>query len=205
MKHTLYTLGHSATAPDAFLALLRARNVELVVDVRSLPRSLRFPQFDRIELETSLLAAGIRYVFLGEELGGRPDDPKLYRSDGLVDYRACRRSRQFRTGIDRTLVELEKSDLALLCAEEDPLECHRFLMICPELLPLGVVPTHLRKGGALESQSDAEDRLLQEQGMDAVSGSSLFSTDRGSALEEAYLAQAEKCAFRMDRRVLEPW
>jgi len=205
MSHHLFTIGHSAMEPDVFLKLLQQFEITLVMDVRSRPRSQRFPQFDQIELEGTLREAGIRYLSLGEELGGRPEDPKGYRSDGLVDYRARRKSRTFATGVERVLAELERSDLALLCAEEDPLSCHRFLMICPELVGMGIEPLHIRKGGIQETQREAEDRLLQVQKMAAVAGASLFPDDRKAALESAYVAQSEKYAFRIDPRELDIW
>ena len=205
MAGLLFTVGHSAAELPAFLKLLNPSNVSLLVDVRSRPQSARFPHFDRIELEHALPAAGIRYLFLGEELGGRPDDPKVYRSDGLVDYRARRKSSGFRMGIERIQNELDRNCVALMCAEEDPITCHRFLMICPELTALGIEPTHIRKGAIIESQRDAEDRLLNTQKFGDVASGSLFSSDRETALEDAYAAQAEKCAFRIDPRVLEPW
>ena len=205
MRHQLFTIGHSAMEYAVFLKLLEQFAIKLVVDVRSRPQSQRFPQFDRIELEGSLRAAGIRYLFLGEELGGRPEDLKEYRRDGLVDYRTRRKSRLFASGIERVSNELERDDLTLLCAEEDPLNCHRFLMICPELAAMGIEPLHIRKGGIGEKQREAEDRLLQTQKMAAVAGASLFSEDREAALESAYIAQSEKCAFRIDPRELEVW
>lgn len=205
MSHHLFTIGHSAMEAGVFLKLLQQFEITLVMDVRSRPRSQRFPQFDQIELERTLREAGIRYLFLGEELGGRPEDPKGYRSDGLVDYRGRRKSRTFAAGMERVLAELERGDLALLCAEEDPLSCHRFLMICPELVAMGLEPLHIRKGGIQETQREAEDRLLQAQKMAAVAGASLFPEDREVALERAYVAQSEKYAFRIDPRELEIW
>ena len=205
MANRIFTVGHSAAEFSAFLELLQRHQVMLLVDVRSKPQSARFPHFDGIEMERRLRSAGIRYLFMGEELGGRPDDTKAYRSDGLVDYRARRKSRSFQTGLDRVLQELERADLALMCAEEDPLSCHRFLMICPEIVLAGVQPMHIRKGGILEAQRDAEDRLLEAQKLGAVTSDSLFSFDRDSALEDAYAAQSEKFAFRVDPQVLELW
>jgi len=201
MNHQLFTVGHSAMQFSAFLELLQQFGIKLVIDVRSKPQSYRFPHFDQVGLEKTLRAAGIRYLFLGDELGGRPDDPKVYRSDGLVDYRARRKSSPFQAGIERVLRELTEDELVLMCAEEDPLNCHRFLMICPELVVLGLEPRHIRKGGIVETQREAEDRLLQAQQLGAVAGASLFSTAREGALEDAYLAQAEKCAFRVDPRI----
>src|SRR5258707_267310 len=152
IAHQLFTVGHSAMEASALVKLLQQFDINLLVDVRSNPRSLRFPQFDREELTITLKLSDIQYLFLGEELGGRPEDLKAYRSDGVVDYRARRNSRAFRAGVDRVIEALEQCDLALMCAEEDPLTCHRFLMICPELVSLGLDPQHVRKGGVIETQ-----------------------------------------------------
>jgi len=205
MSHKLYTIGHSATQFPTFLAMLRRWEVSVLVDVRSKPQSLRFPHFDQVELERAVREEGISYVFLGEELGGRPEDPKAYGNDGIVDYEARRKSYGFRAGIERVIRELAKNDLVLMCSEEDPLNCHRFLMICPELVSLGLEPLHIRKGGLIESHRDAEDRLLQIQQWGAIAGDSLFSSDRQSALASAFTAQAKKCAFRLDPAELDRW
>jgi uncharacterized protein (DUF488 family) len=205
MANRIFTVGHSAAEFSAFLELLGRHDVKLLVDVRSRPQSARFPHFDGIEMETRLRSAGLRYLFLGEELGGRPDDTKAYRGDGLVDYRTRRKSHAFQAGLERVLQEAEHFNLALMCAEEDPLSCHRFLMICPELVFAGVQPQHIRKGGVLETQLDAEDRLLETQKLGAVTSDSLFSFDRQAALEDAYAAQSEKFAFRIDPQALEAW
>src|SRR5438105_2196707 len=120
MTHRLFTLGHSAMQAFTFLDVLHRLGIKLVIDVRSKPQSYRFPHFDQVELEKNLNTASIRYLFLGEELGGRPQDPKAYRGDGLVDYRAWRKSRPFRDGLERVLNEFANGDLVLMCAEEDP-------------------------------------------------------------------------------------
>ena len=205
MAHKLFTIGHSAAQISTFLAALKQWEVDLLVDVRSRPQSHRFPHFDQIELEAALRMTGFRYLFLGEELGGRPEDPKAYGSDGIVDYNKWRASRAFQAGLERVLKESAGHDLVLMCAEEDPLNCHRFLMICPELVAHGFEPLHIRKGGVLETQREAEDRLLQMQQLGAMAGASLFSSERESALESAYAEQAKKCAFRLDPAEMERW
>ncbi|MGH9649441.1 MAG: DUF488 family protein [Terriglobales bacterium] len=198
MTHKLFTIGHSAAQLSTLLETLQQFHIGLLADVRSKPQSFRHPHFDRIELEQALPAAGIRYLFAGEELGGRPEDPAAYAGDGVADYRVRRKSYAFRAGLERVEAELAQYDLALMCAEEDPLQCHRFLMICPELVAHGLEPLHIRKGGILETQKQAEDRLLDAQQFSAVSGASLFATDRAAALESAYDAQAKQCAFRIE-------
>jgi uncharacterized protein (DUF488 family) len=204
-NNMLFTIGHSNSDPNVFLDGLRKFDVRLLADVRSRPRSFRFPHFSHPEFEQWLREAGVGYLFLGEELGGRPDDPKAYRADGLVDYRERRKSFGFQSGIERVLSELDRQSLALLCAEEDPIECHRFLMICPELVARGVQPQHIRKDGRLETQREAEDRLLNAHHFHDVATQSLFAADRAAALEDACIAQAERCAFRADPQAVEYW
>lgn len=199
----LYTIGHSNLSLPLFVHALRRFDVECVMDVRSRPQSGRFPHFSNPDFEMGLREAGFRYVFLGEELGGRPEDPQAYRADGMVNYRVRRRARGFQMGIERVLAELESSTGALVCAEEDPLQCHRFLMICPELKIGGVTPLHIRKDEHVETQQQAEDRLLAEVHFQDVAAGSLFSADRNSSLEDAYMAQAEKHAFRADPQTVD--
>jgi uncharacterized protein (DUF488 family) len=201
----LYTIGHSVLEFPQFAAMLLAHRVELVADVRSVPRSGRSPQFTQPGLEKLLEGEGISYLFLGEELGGRPEDVDAYRTDGLVDYRVRRRSYAFSAGVERLMKESERHAIAIMCAEEDPLECHRFLMLCPELVKLGVQPLHIRKGSELETQGAAEDRLLEMTGFGAVATNTLFPQARVEALEDAYQLQSEKCAYRVDPQAIDRW
>jgi len=194
--NSLFTVGHSNLELEVFLAVLAQHRIQTLCDVRSRPASFRFPQFNRESLESGLASAGIRYEFLGETLGGRPSDPRVYREDGLVDYAARRRAPDFAEGIDRALAHSRTHVTALMCAEEDPLQCHRFLMICPALLERGVTPAHIRRGGVLESQSEAEDRLLVLHGFDDVTSTSLFVSGRDAALRDALVLQSKDFAFR---------
>lgn len=205
MPHRIFTIGHSAMQLSTLLEMLRQFDIGVLIDVRSKPQSFRHPHFDRIELERALPEAGLRYLFLGEELGGRPDDPSAYAGDGIVDYRARRKSFAFQAGLERVMLELMQDHLALMCAEEDPLLCHRFLMICPDLVALGLEPMHIRKGGIPETQNQAEDRLLEIHQLGAVAGPSLFAADRHVALESAYDAQARQCAFRVEPAEADRW
>jgi uncharacterized protein (DUF488 family) len=204
-RNDLFTVGHSSLDFELFARLLADRRIDLLVDVRSRPHSSRFPQFSMPGLEHLLKEQGVRYLFLGEELGGRPDDPEAYRPDGLVDYRARRRSYAFQSGLERVFCETKEHTLALMCAEEDPLECHRFLMICPELVALGILPLHIRKGSKIETQEAAENRLLALRGLGAVADNTLFPEDRGKALEEAFSLQAARVAFRVDPQAVDRW
>jgi len=191
-----FTIGHSILEFGPFVKLLKDCGVDRLADVRSLPQSARLAHFSQPAFEKLLGYEQISYLFLGEELGGRPDDADAYRADGLVNYQARRKSYAFQRGVERLLKEMEGRLVAMMCAEEDPLECHRFLMVCPELVKLGVHPLHIRKGGQIESQEAAENRLLGANGFAAVATETLFPQARSEALEEAYRLQAERFAFR---------
>jgi uncharacterized protein (DUF488 family) len=193
---SLLTVGHSSLELDGFLRLLLTYDVKIVGDVRSRPGSFRFPQFNRESLQASLAPAEIKYEFLGETLGGRPSDPRAYRADGIVNYEERQKAADFRASIDRVLEWSRSSNIVLMCAEEDPLQCHRFLMICPALLDRGVTPAHIRRGGELESQREAEDRLLKLHDLAAFDSGSLFISERDVAIQDALRLQAQEFAFR---------
>jgi uncharacterized protein (DUF488 family) len=202
-SNPVFTIGHSNLEFADFLAVLAAHGVQTLCDVRSRPSSFRFPQFNRELLESGLASAGIRYEFFGEALGGRPADPRVYREDGLVDYAARRRAPDFIAGLERALAVSSTGVSALMCAEEDPLQCHRFLMICPAVLERGATPVHIRRGGALESQRDAEDRLLVLHGFEDVTSSSLFTSGREDAIRDALVLQSKDFAFRASPEAIE--
>ena len=202
---TIFTVGHSNLEAGDFLSLLARAGIEIVADVRSLPQSSRFPQFSQAALENLLRGENIAYKFFGEELGGRPDDPTAYFDDGRVNYTARRRSFAFQSGLECLLKLAQDKTVALLCADEDPLDCHRFLMISPELVAAGSPPVHLRKDGSQESQEAAENRLLEAHGFAGVAANTLFPEARAEALEKAYGLQAVRAAFRVDPAALGRW
>ena len=118
---------------------------------------------------------GIAYVFLGDQLGGRPRDRELYDADGRVDYERVRATAEFRHGLERLLRGLEKYTIAMLCGEDDPLDCHRGLMIAPAAKQQGVASVHLRKDGSVETTDAMERRLLAETGTAARQDAPLFA------------------------------
>jgi uncharacterized protein (DUF488 family) len=190
----VFTIGHSHHELAYLIDLLAAAGIEAVADVRSSPFSRRLPQFNRPELEAGLRAAGMVYVFLGDLLGGRPSHPGFYDEEGRVDYRLLRAGESFRRGLERLERARERYRVALLCAEEDPLDCHRGLMIAPALVERGIAPVHLRGSGERETMRQMEDRLLDTTRLGGLF--SLADEDRREALEEAYRVLARKKAFR---------
>ncbi|HXY00325.1 MAG TPA: DUF488 domain-containing protein [Candidatus Limnocylindrales bacterium] len=198
-----FTIGHSNLDLPDLLGVLLRHEIKMVCDVRSRPGSFRFPQFNREPLMAQLATAKIIYQFFGDQFGGRPLDSRYYRPDGLVDYPARRKAPDFEEGMDRLLGFAKTQNVVLMCAEEDPLHCHRFLLICPALVHRGVQPLHLRRGGLPETQRDAEDRLLQLHGFADVTSNSLFAQGRAAALEDALRLQSEQYGFRTSPEAIE--
>ncbi|MGB2666544.1 MAG: DUF488 domain-containing protein [Candidatus Acidiferrum sp.] len=203
LPHRLFTIGHSNQEISDLLGTLIRHEIHVVCDVRSRPGSFRFPQFNREPLMAQLASAKIIYQFFGDQFGGRPLDPRYYLPDGLVDYAARRKAPDFEEALDRLLGFVQTKNVVIMCAEEDPLHCHRFLLICPALVQRDIVPSHLRRGAALETQRDAEDRLLQLHGFADVTSNSLFSQGRAAALEDALRLQSEQYGFRSSPEAIE--
>jgi uncharacterized protein (DUF488 family) len=157
----IYTIGHSNVPANKIIDLLRKNGIEVLVDVRSAPYSQYAPQFNREQLAHSLGQAGLRYVFAGEYLGGRPKDPSCYKDKQLpsgkvdylhlVDYNEVAKRSWYQKGITR-LVEIAADDqLAIMCSEEDPNHCHRQHLISQTLLAMGITVVHIRGDGSLEA------------------------------------------------------
>lgn len=191
--NTLFTIGHSYHEFPKLVELLRQHRVDVVADVRSQPYSARLPQFNKELLERSLLENGIQYVFLGRELGARRDEPQCY-VEGQARYDLVAKTVAFAKGLQRVRNGLEKYAVALLCAEKDPLTCHRTILVCRHLRGLGFPIQHIHEDGHLESHEAAEERLLKMTG-DAEPF--LFSS-RQEQIERAYDRQGLKIAFRQN-------
>ena len=154
----LLTIGHSNHPTGHFLALLARHRVEVVADVRSRPYSRFVPQYRKEALAGILADAGIGYLFLGAELGGKP--PRGEVADTRLDYAARIREPAFQEGIAQLLAAAQQARVALLCRERDPLECHRLHLICRYLAPQRLDIRHILPDGGIEPQGETERRLL---------------------------------------------
>jgi uncharacterized protein (DUF488 family) len=187
---TIYSIGHSNLSLETFLALLRDAGIEAIADVRSSPWSRFNPQFNRETLKAALKAEGIAYSHLGQELGGRPKEPRFY-CDGVADYRKMRRAPAFDAGLARLDAGARRYRLAILCSEQNPLECHRCLLVGRALAEAGRPVVHLLHDGTSMTQADVEAHLLALAGKE---GEDLFAS-RAERLEAAYWAQNRTNAF----------
>jgi uncharacterized protein (DUF488 family) len=187
------TIGHSNLPADRFLALLKSRGIAVLGDVRSVPFSRRFPWFSSRALAERLREHGISYVAMGDNLGGRPADPTLY-CEGIADYEAMARSPNFRAGLEHLTTEMGRRRLCLMCAEREPLDCHRCLLIGRALASRGYAVGHILADGAIELQAETEERLL------AGSSDGNLLGDRNLRLAAAYRNRSQNVAARMSDR-----
>jgi len=201
----VFTIGHSRHPAEDFIRLLQQHRVTVLLDVRSAPYSVRYPQFNREALQHLLIRSGIAYRFAGEYFGARQENPEYYTEEGWLDYRAFARSDSFRQGVDLLDQFLCQGDSpVLMCAEKDPFDCHRAIMVGRELALQGYEVIHILEDGKLQSQAELDGRLLdkyfpkRDQGsiFDLIEG----ETDPADLLREAYHKRNEAIAWQPERK-----
>ena len=158
----LYTIGHSTHAFPHFAQLLKMNGITAIADVRSAPYSRYNPQYNREALKAALESVGIAYSHLGPQLGAHREEAECYGPTGRVDFSRTAVTSAFREGIQRVKTGLHKYSIALMCAERDPLTCHRNLLISRFVREeLGGI-AHVRADGSIEAHEQLESRLLAE-------------------------------------------
>lgn len=156
----IYTIGHSNFTIEEFMSLITTYNIAKVVDIRSVPYSKYYPQFNIKRLCGTLEEHGIRYIHDGERLGGRISDISCYTNNQLptrkiniaelVNYEVLKTKNWFSSGINNIITLAQAGNVAIMCSEENPERCHRNLLVARRLLELGIKVWHIRKDG-LES------------------------------------------------------
>jgi len=187
----IYTIGHSNHSIEHFVDLLKKHDITAIGDVRSHPYSKYNPQFSYEALKPELKKHNIAYVFLGKELGARSDDPSCYNQEGKVQYARMAQTENFKKGIERLNQGLESYRIAMMCAEKDPLMCHRTILIARQLRAENMLIQHILEDGNLETQTEAEQRLMD---LLKQSKQDLFATPE-QLIEQAYDMQSDKIAY----------
>ena len=189
----LFTIGHSVHTVEGFLELLKRRSINTLCDVRSSPYSRYSPQFNRESLKEDVLKQGIAYIYLGAELGPRSSDLSCYEN-GKVQYQRLAEKESFQQGLKRLRKGMETHRIALMCAEKDPLTCHRMLLICRQLHREDIQIRHILEDGSLEDNCDTERRLMKLLKIDPAD---LFSSEE-EQIRRAYDLQADKVAYILE-------
>ena len=187
---TIFTVGYSTHEWEVFLSLLVSQGITALADVRSHPTA-RLEPYRRENLAPRLKAADIEYVFLGSELGARRTEPECYIR-GRADYGLIAQSETFRRGLKRLEDGARKYRIALMCAEREPLECHRGVLISRVLTQKGWQVSHLLADGTVEEHSQTEKRLIELVGQDPLFDEGLKSTE---LLKRAYEERGREIAY----------
>lgn len=207
----LFTIGHSNHSIEFFLSLLQKHEISAVADVRSHPYSRYSPHFNQKNLKKYLQESNIYYVFLGKELGARTKNLSCY-VNGKALYELIANTEEFKQGLARIYQGLENYNIALMCAEQDPITCHRSILVSRHLKNKGLNIYHILKNGELEEHSNLEERLLKINNLLEKPQLSLqlsLFDDRNfnqnvlevtkktqdTILEEAYKIQGDKIAY----------
>ncbi|MHB8260147.1 MAG: DUF488 domain-containing protein [Bacteroidia bacterium] len=183
-KKPLYTIGHGNRKPEDFLFLLKEFSIEYLIDVRSLPYSKFNPKFNQNDFKFFLERNGIKYVFMGDSIGGRPKDTSCYDDDGKVDYEKVKTKDFFLQGIDRLKTAYNKGvNVMLMCSEGKPCECHRSKLIGRVLNTDNIILKHIDEIGRIKDQITVINELhkgLSEYG--DLFGNSINATSRKNYL-----------------------
>jgi uncharacterized protein (DUF488 family) len=188
----IYTIGHSNQPLASFLSLLAQHRITAVADVRSYPRSRTNPQFDQNALKKELEEHNISYVFLGKELGARSEDANCYKNR-RVQYECLARTESFREGLGRVRRGMQKYRVALMCAEGEPLDCHRTILISRYLRELDIPVKHILKNGCVEDHELSMERLLR---MLDIRKNLVLGT-RADLIAEGYRIQEDRIAYEL--------
>jgi uncharacterized protein (DUF488 family) len=190
MDRVVYTIGHSNGTVERLLGLLQLHSISAMADVRSQPYSRFNPQFNREALAGALKNSGLEYVFLGHELGARSEDPACYRG-GRAQYSLISKTSVFEHGIQRLLAGMQRFQVAIMCAEKEPLVCHRSILISRSLQERGVTVKQILEDGTLEDHEASLSRLLEMQGLESTH--LFYSHDE--LIDIAYERQAEEIQY----------
>lgn len=186
----IFSIGHSTQPVDRFIEVLKKNNINVVADVRSSPFSRFNPQFNKENIASALKTSGIKYAFFGKELGARADDPSCYVK-GKVQYARLAARDDFRSAIRRLINGSLDHRIALMCAEKEPLDCHRTILVSQALCESGCDVKHILYDGSLETHEAALDRLLSITGLPKTD---LFKS-REDLLAEALSKQESRIAY----------
>jgi uncharacterized protein (DUF488 family) len=186
----LFTIGHSTHPIEVFVGLLKQHGITALADVRSHPYSRHFPQYSQEALKAALAREQIAYVFLGKELGARSENPACYRQ-GKVQYELLAKEPQFAVGLERLRTGMERFRIALMCAEKDPLDCHRAVLVARRVYESGTPVEHIHADGHLEKHAEMEARMLN---LLKMSDADMFRS-REEILVDAYRIRGEQIAY----------
>lgn len=189
----IFTVGHSNYEADKFIKILHSHSIEMLIDIRSAPYSKYCSQFDKDVIELILINNGIKYIFLGSELGARPKDENCYIS-GRVSFVRLKDSEHFKRGILSVIEQSSKYRIAIMCSEKEPINCHRAILISRVLEQQGHTIKHILDENELLDHKELEAQLLKKFKIEKT----LFDTESSGQLnlQEAYQEQEKMISYQ---------
>lgn len=198
----IYTIGYTGFTREEMLKELFKRNINALIDVRSSPFSERYPDYNRVELAEFLKSNGVIYRNYSAEFGARQDDPEYYTSDGYLDFNKFATSKRFNDGINKIISSAQQHyKFVLMCAEKDPITCHRTILVAKAFYERGCHIIHILPNGKEKSQKDIEQELLDKYfpRRDQISFDDMNCvTSEEEYIAKAYTEQAKKIAYRKE-------
>ncbi len=190
MTNKLFTIGYASFSIKDFVSTLQQHKINALVDVRSAPYSKYKPEFKKDSLNKFLVDNNISYIFLGKYVGARVEDPTCY-IDGKLNYGLLKKTKNYQTGTNRILNGMKDYRIALMCAEKDPVNCHRTFLVCRTLRSYPIKILHILEDGSLEDHNHTEGRLLKLHGLDQED---IFRSEK-ERFEEVYDRICEEITF----------
>ena len=199
----LYTIGHSNHQLTDFRNLLLKYGIDCIVDVRSIPASKYSPQFNKETLQGFLRSYDMDYQFFGYEFGARRNDS--FNELGYVDFELTVQTALFQEGVHKLTPLLEKKNIALMCSEADPLECHRFSLVGRYYHEEGLDVNHILKDATISSHEALEQEMIRDYlhsrrpllpNIDELFGTYTAEDQR----RDAYRLKNKEIGFRIDQQ-----
>lgn len=200
MVNTVYTIGYSGFSIDDFITTLKKHNISLVVDVRSSPYSNHFPEYNKDALEICLKTHRIYYRNYANEFGARQSDRKYYCKEGYLDFEVFSKSKPFLNGVKKLRNSMEQNyTFALLCAEKNPICCHRTILVARAFFECGYNVVHLLSNGKTVTQQEINAQLIEKY-FPNRNQMTFFETpqDETTLLKKAYKKQNEEIGYRLE-------
>ena len=190
----LYTIGYTAFSLDDFIKILQKKNIKAVIDVRSSPYSSRYSQYNRPIIEDTLKKNNIYYLFFGDVLGARPQNYSLY-SDNIADFSKISKTKDFIDGCERINSGLKKMSICLMCAEKDPMTCHRSILISNRFRHIypEIEIKHILESGIIEKQDHLDRRIMDKYDLLQEN----FFKSYNERRDEAYKKQEREIAYHI--------
>ena len=199
MKNTIYSIGYAGFSRDSFIEELKKYRISVLIDVRSSPFSSFHSEYNKDALETVLKNNGIYYRNYVKEFGARQDDFKLYSSEGYLDFEKVAKSRDFQNGVSKLCNSIEQGYTpVLMCAEKDPIDCHRAILVSRAFYESGCNVVHLLPENKTCTQEDLNNALLERYFPDRDQFSLFGNADEDELIKEAYRKRNSEIGYRIE-------